>query len=127
MRLPRRTTDQQETLEAAARRLMAKIAATPNRGFDTARDRAAMIRDLDAILDQFNGHPAPPEPEHVTPEPDPALTAYLGSAITGNPHTSTCGVCGRSRYVNTTGNRVCIACDGIVTGTWSTCDDETAP
>lgn len=106
---PSRTAEEQDTLEAAARRLMAQIAATHARGYDTHRARQQLITQLDQLLDEWNGHTPPPPP----PLPAPMAT-YLSTAQTGDPQARICGVCSRTRYPTTTGARICVACDAAL-------------
>lgn len=118
-----RTSDELEALEAAARILMSKIASKgAARGFDTLRERSTLIAQLDRVLDKWLGHDTTPAPAQRVI--DPNLRVYLDHAETGNPSSRECGVCGRSRYVNTTGTRMCIACDGVATGSWAVADDD---
>lgn len=47
-------TETPDDVQEKVRDLMAKINATPARGFDTARIRQAYMDELDALLDQWN-------------------------------------------------------------------------
>lgn len=42
-----------EALEAACRKRMTEIASMPARGWDTQRDRAKLLADLDHLLDDW--------------------------------------------------------------------------
>lgn len=102
-------TSDREAAEAECRKLMAKIAAHPARGFDGARVRAKWIAELDAAFDRYT---------EGVPVAERAVLAIAAQTPgdQGDPAAAKCGVCDRSRYANTRGVRLCAACDGLPAG-----------
>lgn len=90
-----------ETLEAEVRKLMAAHAAIKPRGFDTIRQRDALHRRIDDLLDQY-------EPRDVG-----AYAPYLATFTPdSHPAATTCGLCGTSKRWGLCGVYLCFTCDG---------------
>lgn len=87
--------DWREHVEAAIRQLMARHAAYPDRGYDTARQRAAWRREIDDLLDQLATGP-----KVVYVEP----VAY-------NPGVDCTGCDTGTDRVDNHGYLICLTCD----------------
>ena len=111
-------TDWREVVEADIRQRMTRHAHIEPRGWDTIRQRAILHHEIDALIDLLAGDQPP-----LNPQQQALLNDYAGDTRHGQPDATSCGICGRSRYVNTRAARVCAACDGQPVGSaWESLD-----